>query len=99
MIDSPSESSLVCACTHMCVCAFMCYSVCDGVHSKEYMVTEFLIMFKYAATNLIITFVSCMYKCVNSLFIFIKRLLHERKYWKHKINDLSTFSSGIRINN
>ena len=24
------------------------------MHSKEYMVTEFLIMFKYAATNLII---------------------------------------------
>ena len=40
------------------------------------MVTEFSIMFKNAATNLIITFVSCMHRCVNSLFIFIKRLLH-----------------------
>ena len=32
-------------------------SICcigDGVHSKEYMVTEFLIMFKYAATNLML---------------------------------------------
>ena len=31
------------------------------MHSKEYMVTEFLIMFKYVATNLIITFVLMFY--------------------------------------
>ena len=31
------------------------------MHSKEYMVTEFLIMFKYAATNLIITFMLIFY--------------------------------------
>ena len=29
------------------------YCVVDGVHSKEYMVTEFLIMSIYAATNLL----------------------------------------------
>ena len=31
------------------------------MHSKEYMVTEFLIMFKYAVTNLIISFMLMFY--------------------------------------
>ena len=31
------------------------------MHSKEYMVEEFFIMFKYAATNLIITFMLIFY--------------------------------------
>ena len=31
------------------------------MHSKEYLVTEFLIMFKYAATNLIFTFMLIFY--------------------------------------
>ena len=66
------------------------------MHSKEYMVTEFLIMSclnicgykfnNYFYANILLRggcFVSRMYRCVNSLFIFIKRLLHERKYWEH----------------
>ena len=56
------------------------------MHSKEYMVAEFVIMFKYAATNLIFTFmlifysgeadllVVCIYRCVNSSIYFYKNI-------------------------